>query len=222
MDIDFAKALSEEQKSYFKEFNECYSRFRAFKDFFNIFEKDQTVIQLACGSILEDIFHTKEKIKGGKIILIEPDKEFVYNRAVKVLGEGVLKEKKFYTETNEGKDFLRDLFKQANIEVYISQVPPFPLEIKDDSINHIMAINAAFEIESSARFEGVRELVLQINKKLKDKGSFAVQGLEAEDLRPFSIATLSGTDFLGDIGSLCYPQDRAFGGYWARWIKMIS
>ncbi|MCX6814894.1 MAG: hypothetical protein NTY20_04575, partial [Candidatus Aenigmarchaeota archaeon] len=188
--IDFANALWKKQEWYTKERGNYIDRFNAFQNIFNYFQTGQTVAQIACGSILDDLFLTVERVgKRGRIILIDEDPAFVYNRASKILGEENLPRKKeFYIQTEEGKQLLKDLFSQVNIEVYVQHLPPYPQQINDESIDHVMAINAAFELMATpiggtpANIEG---LISETYKKLRNGGSLIVQGLMGSDIDLF-------------------------------------
>ena len=100
-EINFKHILWEKQKEYMREVvnsGNYMSRFTSFQEMFNYFQRGQTVAQIACGSILEDLFHTMEKVgEEGRIILIDTEPDFAYNRALQILGDGFLpNEKGFY------------------------------------------------------------------------------------------------------------------------------
>lgn len=223
--------LWEKQRKYIAEFNskKYYTRFHAFKDIFNYFEKDQTVAQIACGSINEDLFHSMERIGPcGKIILIEGDPEFIYNRALTLFGRFLEKKKEFYTETAEGKVFLKNMFLQCNIEVYTTRLPPYPAQVKDNSVNHIMAINAAFELMSKNQKgdkSNIESLIVETYKKLKKNGSFIVQGILPDDIHTFRMYVYNTTEknnlHIEEDFELPESLDKypAYSGYWGRWIK---
>ena len=229
---DFADILWKKQKEYIEGINSpsYFSRFKAFRNVFNCFWNGETVAQIACGGINEDLFLTMDKVgKKGKIILIDKEPSFVYDRALNILGGKNLPEgKEFYTETERGKQFLRELFSQANIEAHVQHLPPYPEQIKDYSLDHVMAINAAFELMGQ-RPGGppgdVKGLVAETHRKLKKDGSFLVQGLESFDIHAFGSAVWeaerqNGITFEQDYGIselLIYYGPGT--GHWARWIK---
>ncbi|MBW2991237.1 hypothetical protein KY348_06055, partial [Candidatus Woesearchaeota archaeon] len=86
--IDFAGALWKKQEGHMEERENYIGRFNAFQDVFDYFQAGQTVAQIACGSILEDLFLTMERVgRKGRIILIDEDPAFVYNRVSEILGK---------------------------------------------------------------------------------------------------------------------------------------
>ncbi len=231
---DFADILWEKQKKSIRPPTNAIriDRFDAFKDIFNYFQAGQTTAQIACGSILSDLFYTMERVgREGRIILIDEDPAFVYNRALKILDKENLSEKKeFYVQTEEGKQSLKDLFSQANIEVYVQRLPPYPQQINDGSIDHVVAINAAFELMGTpfgGKPANVEGLILETYKKLRNGGSFMVQGLMSEDVFYFGnlvygIIKNNKLRFKEDITlleDLDGPFHHNIRGYWARWIK---
>ena len=237
--INFADVLWRMQEGFMKEKDNYIGRFRAFENVFNYFQEGQTVAQIACGSIPEDLFLTMERVgREGRIILIDRDPAFVYNRMSEILGvknvfkgeEFYTQTKEFYTQTEEGKQVLKNLFSEANIEAYIQRLPPYPEQIKDASIDHVMAINAAFELMGSPMGEGPPDfegLITETYKKLRKDGGLIVQGIMDEDISLFGIhvhdiAEDKGLSFEEDY----ILQERLEGhfsyagrGYWARWVK---
>ncbi len=232
---DFADILWEKQKESIRPPAKgiTIDRFDAFKDIFNYFQPGQTIAQIACGSILSDLFYTMERVgREGRIILIDEDPAFVYKRALKILGKENLQEKKeFYIQAEEGKQSLKDLFSQANIEVYVERLPPYPQQINDGSIDHVVAINAAFELMATplgGKPANVEGLILETYKKLRNGGSFMVQGLMREDIFYFGeyvygiikknkLRFKEGPILLEGLGELF--SHSSIRGYWARWIK---
>ena len=229
--VDFADALWKKQGEYRQQWKNTMSRFHAFQNVFSYFQEGQTVAQLGCGSILDDLFLTMARVgREGRVILIDENPAFAYNRAVSILGEGILpQEKEFYIQSEEGIQSLRDLFAQANIEVYVQHLPPYPHKIKDESIDHVMAINAAFELMAT-RLGGEPAdpagLVTETYKKLRNGGSLIVQGLEGFDIEMFSTfvyeAIENGLGFEEDFSimeRLGRHQRMPGAGYWGRWVK---
>ena len=225
LQVNFADVLWKKQKQYIQEMGNYFGPFNAFRDIFNYFERGQAVAQIACGSILDDLFLTMERVgREGRIILIDEDPSFVYNRAVKILGS-LPREKKFYTETEEGKQLLAGLFSQANVEAYIQHLPPYPEQIADESLDHVMAINAAFELMGmrvGGKPPDVEGLIIQTYRKLRRDGDLIVQGLMGDDTDYFRmyVDRTSGKNGLRFEEDYQLPSLREFGaGYWARWIK---
>ncbi|MBW2990188.1 hypothetical protein KY348_00615, partial [Candidatus Woesearchaeota archaeon] len=138
--------------------------------------------------------------------------------------------KEFYIYTEEGKQFLKDLFSQANIEAYVRVLPPYPEQINNESIDYVVAINAAFELMATP-YQGkpadIEGIITETHKKLKNNGSFIVQGLTSNDIDLFRMHVcdaikkkkLSFEEDYEFLGSLEGPFSFAGMGYWARWEK---
>jgi len=234
-DIDFMEVLLKKQEQYMKTLSSSgfFSRFKAFSNVFNYFNSGQTIAQIACGSTNEDLYLTMDKLGSeGRIILIDEDPEFIYNRAVDILGKEVLSRKKrFYTQKHAGRKYLQRLLSQANIEPFVKHLPPYPKQVKDESVDGVMAINAAFELMAQrsggppANPEG---LITDTYKKLKKDGSFIVQGILVGDIESFShlvnkTTSKNNIDFVREY-ELKFPPLTKMGppyyaGYWARWVK---
>ena len=229
--INFVDTLWKRQKEYMNKINSPYyfSSFKSFRNVFNYFEQGQTVAQIACGSIVDDLFLTMDRVgKDAKIILIDEDPEFVYNKALGIVGEENLpKGKGFYVKTEEGKRQLQEMFSRANIKAYVQHLPPYPAQIPDESLDHVMAINAAFELMAQsiggpkANPEGI---VVETYKKLKKGGNFIVQGLLAGDDDMFGVvvskASKKNNLKFKEEYELKFPPLESYGaGYWVRWIK---
>lgn len=228
--IDFANALWEKQKEYMKNLTKTYSRFRSFSNVFNYFEPGQTIAQIACGSVIDDLFLTMDRIgKNGKIILIDEKPDFIYNRACGIIGEGSLPQgKDFYVKTKQGREQLQELFFKCNIEAYVQYLPPYPKQIHDESIDHVMAINAAFEL-MGRRLDGpipnVEGLIVETYKKLKNNGSFIVQGLVGGDVDEFGLHVFQSSgksklNFTEEYELKFPPLESLHAGEWKRWIKV--
>ena len=192
---EFANALEQRIKEYFAKDRTTYcSRFNAFAEIFSFFQEGQTVTQIATGNIAEDVLYTKARVgRNGRIILIDDYPEFIYNKALSILDVKELPGgMDFYVKEEKGRALLQDLFRQANIEVYVQHLPPYPQEISNASADYVMAINAAFELMSQ-RFSGktagpkpnVEGLIVDTYQKLKTGGSFIVQGLMFDDVGMF-------------------------------------
>lgn len=236
--IDFAEALWRKQNEYFAKRADpgklVRDRFDAFQKVFDYFEKGQTVAQIACGGIMKDLFYTMARVgKDGRIILIDEDPTFPYQRAVSVVGEDALqKGGNFYVHSAAGRAQIAELFAQANVHLYAQRLPPYPQQIPDSSIDHVMAINAAFELMSTRVVKGeprrppdFEGLIVETHRKLRPGGSFIVQGLMDEDIYVFG----QNLELVAEKHGLALKEDyptrelemgniRA-AGYWRRWIK---
>ena len=206
-----------------------WSRFNSFENVFNYFEPGQTVAQIACGNIVDDLFLTMGKIgKNGKIILIDKKPDFIYNRLLKIVGkENLPKEKIFYVKTKKGKKQLQHMFSTANIEAYVQRLPPYPRQIPDESLNHVMAINAAVELMSRYSKEPPPDtvgIVVETHKKLKNGGSLIVQGIVDGDTNGFASYVYranekNGINFMKERSLKFSPLKRWQAGEWKRWVK---
>lgn len=235
-DANFLNALWERQKEYIAQLNQgnYFSRFKEFRGMFNYFQRGQAVAQIACGNIMDDLFLTMERVgREGKIILIDDYPEFLYDRALKVVGQKDLsKGKSFYVKTEEGRNLFKELFDKANIEVYVQHLPPYPEQITDGSLNHVMAINAAFELMATKRTPNkedvkpdVEGLIAETYKKLKRNGSFIVQGIMGDDIDLFRERVYETVE----KNNLRFEEDKnlpeslhkfpTYAGYWGRWVK---
>ena len=229
---NFVDLVWKKQMEYIARFDDYFNRFKDFREIFNYFQRGQTIAQIACGSINEDLFLTMERVgREGRIILIDEDPLFVYDRTLKILGEGTLpNEKEFYIQTEEGKQFLKGLFSQGNIEVYVQHLPPYPQQIPDESLDHVMAINAAFElmgVRGGSGFEpNVEGIIAETYKKLRKGGSFLVQGIWGDDIEWFG----ESVDATNIAEGLRFEEDYSLPksvnnpdfytpSYWKKWIK---
>jgi len=229
-EMPFVKLLWEKQKEYMKEIQSpiLFSRFKSFKNVFNYFEKGQTVAQIACGSTDSDLFLTMDRVgKDGKIILVDEYPDFIYDRALKIIGEENLPKGKDFYIKEEGIKQVQELFSQANIEAYVQHLPPYPSQIPDESLDHVMAINAAFELMSQ-RVGGPKTdsegLIVETHKKLKKGGSFIVQGLVAGDDDMFRAVVYRASknnnlNFKEEYELKFPPLERYGAGHWKRWVK---
>ncbi|RLI99768.1 MAG: hypothetical protein DRP03_02665 [Candidatus Aenigmatarchaeota archaeon] len=225
---NFTDLLWNAQKKYMEDFgNRKESRFFAFRDMFGYFKKGQTIALIACGGIVDDMFLTMERIgREGKIILIDEDPAFLYNRALAILGNKRLNDRKEYYVKGKGKMILEKLFSEARIEAYTQRLPPYPKQVKDNSVDHIMAINAAYELMSpgpNGEPADTYNLILETYKKLRKHGSFMVQGLMIDDIELFKIHVervieKEGIRFVEDK-SLVSNNFSVARGYWGRWVK---
>ena len=228
--MKFVDLLWEKQKEHMKERKKYFCRFNEFNEMFDYFENGQTVAQIACGTTNEDLFNTMERVgRGGKVILIEQYPSFIYDKVAKAIGEENLPESKEFYQTEEGTAQLQKLLKSANVEAYVQHLPPYSEQIKDSSLDHVMAINAAFELMAIEYPHGkpadVKGLVNETYKKLKLDGSFMVQGLTTDDIDMFNVYVRSASD----EHELRFEEDfnlprsldnfHMYSGYWKRWIK---
>jgi hypothetical protein len=230
--IDFTDVLWKKQREYMEDLHSSnyWSRFKSFRNVFNYFEPGQTVAQIACGSINNDLFLTMDKVgKDGKIILIDEEPDFIYNRVSSIIGN-LPKEKNFYIKTEEGKKQLQEMFSRANVEAYVQHLPPYPKQILDESLDHVMAINAAFELTAQraggpkANPEGI---VVETYRKLKKGGSLIVQGLLLGDVDMFKRVVNEASeknelDFKEEYELKFPPLERYGAGEWKRWVKFPS
>ncbi len=229
LDIDLVDVLWKKQKEYMKKLTGVENRFSSFENVFNYFEPGQTVAQIACGSILDDLFLTMERVgKNGKIILIDKKPDFIYNRLLKIVGNKNLpKEKDFYVETESGKKQLQEILSTANIEAYAQCLPPYPKQILDESLDHVMAINAAAEL--MARYPNryppdTVGVVVETHKKLKNGGSFIVQGIVGGDANGFASYVYRAVkeknlNFIQEYEMEFPPLIDWQAGEWKRWVK---
>ncbi len=227
--INFIDVLWKKQKECVEKLPTVWSRFRSFENVFNYFESGQTVAQIACGDINDDLFLTMEKVgKNGKIILIDKKPDFIYNRLLKIVGnENLPKEKDFYVETKEGKKQLQKTLSTANIEAYVQCLPPYPKQIPDESLDHVMAINAAAEL--MARYPNrpppdIISIVVETHKKLKNGGSFIVQGIVGGDANGFASYVYRAVkeknlNFIQEYEMEFPPLIDWHAGEWKRWVK---
>ncbi len=229
--IDFLNLLWEKQRAYMDEISNpfYYSRFKAFKDVFNYFEPGQAVTQIACGSIPDDLFLTMDRVgKEGRITLIDGKPDFIFDRVSGIVGAANLPKGKDFYATKEGIRQLQDVLSQANIEAYVQYLPPYPQEVKNKSQNHVMAINAAFELMAH-RHGGPPAnpvgIITETHRKLKSGGSFIVQGIVGGDVDEFDhfvrrASRKNNLDFAEDKNLKYNPLDGYGAGEWARWIKV--
>ena len=231
-EIDFARILHEETQQYINKLDGymCH-RFKAFKNMFNYFKPGETVVQIACGSIADDIYMTKDKIgEDGKLILIEQYPKFIYDKIINILGKGGLPDsEKHYVKTSKGQQELKRLLAQANIEAYVAHLPPYPNQIEDESVDHIMGINCAMELMShrpGGPEADVVGIITESYKKLKDGGDFIIQGLLDGDTDPLNMFILQAMEknnlnFMidPDLPELNYHMPGSYAGEWIRWIK---
>lgn len=234
--FDLSSALYSSTQQYLRDFinNPTPTRYWLFSEMFDVMQPGQTVASIACGSSNEDLYHISDKVgRTGRIILIDRDPEFIYNRAVKLLWQKKLKEgKDFYVGDKFGQNKLAAMFRNAGIEVYVANIPHYPQGIKPDSIDHIIGIDAAFDLMKPYRKAGssVGEpvdfdgLVMETHENLKLHGTFAVQGKLKSDIEIFKgrlnetlksqLAMKYKVRFKEDTG---LPE--SLRDTWARWIK---
>jgi hypothetical protein len=231
-EIDFARILQEETQEYLNKLDGymCH-RFKAFKNMFNYFQLGETVIQIACGSIADDIYMTKDKIgKDGKLILIEQYPKFTYDKVINILGKGGLPDsEKHYVRTSKGQRQLKRLLAQANIEAYVTHLPPYPNQIPDESVDHIMGINCAFELMSHRQGEpdaDVEGIITESYNKLKNGGDIIIQGLvdgDDDELNLYIYKAVKennlNLEIDLDLPELDYNMPSSYAGSWLRWVK---
>jgi hypothetical protein len=230
--LDFADVLWKKQKQYMQDFRKPipFSRFKSFQNVFNYFKPDQAVAQIFCGNIESDLYLSMEKVgKNGKVVLIDSKPEYAYERALAILGEENLAGgRDFYIKTDDGKKIIQHLFSTANVEVFNDFLPPYPQEIKDESLDNVMAINAAFELTArpgNAMYKADPiGIITGTHEKLRKGGSMIVQGVVSGDIgdlgRVIEKANeKNGLKFKRDQ-RLDYPPLNSWqAGEWGRWVK---
>ena len=139
------------------------------KDFY--FWEGDNVAQIVTGgynsSDLYFMFSIREAIgKEGKINLIHRTSESLYAIAKSIL-DGNLKESEEHYLTKSGIKEINEMLNQANISVYLQDIPPFPKGIKNDSLDAILTLDT---VRTLIRLEGkipiMDRTLPQIYKKL--------------------------------------------------------
>jgi hypothetical protein len=217
-----SEVLWQKQQEFWKTRDQYISRFSFWDPVFDLLKTGQSVAQVACGSITEDLYRTMAMIGDtGRIYLIDEDPAFIYNRARTIWGEEILNEQS--KEFTNDEAMLYNLFASSNIFPYVQRLPPYPKDVKDDSLDHIMVIGSTFEMMATNP-EGQEPdtvgFITDSYRKLRQPGRLLMHAVMDDDLRMFrDYMRHAGTVFIEDYSFLRQVEGGGPMGYWACWIK---
>jgi len=118
----------------------------------------------------------------GKLITIDRSPHPLYKRAKCIFDKYLTKTKEYYL-TPEGAKEICDMFDGSNIIPFVQEIPPFPKEIKDESLDTIFTLDLEYLLRINKDDRSIPErLFLETYKKLKKDGTLIVHADFPEDI----------------------------------------
>jgi hypothetical protein len=208
---------------------DCFTVYKAIEGAFEPMKRGHIVAEIS-GARLEHAFLAKHKVGDeGKVIVIDREPDFPYKLAIGLVGSGKLgRSKDYYVNSVEGRKTLQDCFSEAGFYVFGNHIPPYPSLITDNSLDHVIAVNAIKTMSTPVfgpdlNFRGPEakpeSMVEETYRKLKVGGTLTALSYLEDDINSFDLMLYYG----GKKGNFSFeekPMERNIGWKWKRYVKI--
>ncbi|OGI12285.1 hypothetical protein A3K64_03095 [Candidatus Micrarchaeota archaeon RBG_16_36_9] len=143
-------------------------------------KKDNRIADILSGNNASMVYSGLGLIgKGGEFIMIDAREDFPYETVTNIAGKDFLpKPKDYYMNTESGKDDVRRVLSTIGVIPYVAKIPPYPQDIKPNSLDAVTCVNSLFEFQGDKK-----SLVEETEKLIRPGGVFLAQEWFFQDLQ---------------------------------------